>query len=513
MSLGARVGRAIFWGQAGRVGEAAVCFVFYLFLARALGPASYGLFALGTSLAGACVFLTLFGLGPETLGRFVPEIAADGRPNRVRRFLGVLLVIRGAAIFGVSALIFGLRGELAQRFHFPLLAESLALMLLVFAARSTLDLLTYFSAGMMELRRVAGAKLVASVAAPGLFLILWLRQARGVNAAWLAIAFGSLAGIIVLAAPHAFPVSAARAGVRESLPLRRILAFGLFAWATNFFLYILGDNMDVLLLGWLVPNRSAIGYYAVGAKIVFSLTGLLLGWVTLASVPSLTESWQRGGAGRLAAVVEGQWKLGVVCLIAPLFFLCRFAREIVAIFYSPAYAPSVPVIEILCVLLACGVVCGFSIQGGVLYVLDHERVACAAVGFAALFNLASEIVLVRRMGIAGAAWATGISFVIVAILCTVAGAFYIPFHFPGRFIGRVIAAAGIALAPTFWLHPGALPALAVSCALYGTLFLGSLAILKPLTGRDSAGLHRVNHWFGAWAERLFADVTPTVKEG
>jgi len=513
MSQGARMGRAIFWGQAGRVAEAVLYFLFYLFLARALGPASYGLFALGMGLAGVCVFLTLLGLGPETLGRFVPEIAAGGRRDRVRRLLGILLAVRGAAVLAASALVFAFRGKIAARFHFPLLAESLAFVLLLFAARSAFDLLTFFSAGLLELRRVAAAKLIASLTAPGLFLILWLRHAPSVNAAWLATAAGSLAGFCVLAAPLLVSDSAANARVREALPIGRILAFGLFAWATNFFLYVLGDNMDVLLLGWLVPDRAAIGYYAVGAKIVFSLTGLLLGWVTLVSVPSLMESWQSGGVARVAAAVEAQWKLGVLCLLAPLLLLLRYAREVVGIFFSPAYAPSVPIIQILCALMVCGVVCGFSIQGGVLYALDHERIACAALGFAALFNLATEIVLVRRMGIAGAAWATGLSFVLVAVLCTMAGAFYVPFHFPGQFIGRVAAAAGIGMAPTLWLHPASLAALIAGCSVYGAVFLGSLAVLKPLTGRDSAGLQRVNHWLGSWAERLFADVAPTVKEG
>ena len=511
MSLAARMGRAIFWGQAGRFAEASILFFFSLLLARVLGPASYGLYALGMSLAGVCGFLTLLGLGPETLGRFLPEIAADGQRQRANALLRALLGIRSAAIVFVACLVFIFRGAILARLHFPLVVASLAAVLLVFAARSILDLLTYFSSGLLELRRVALAKLAAAAIAPTLFLILLTLRRGGVNSAWLAFAGGSLAGIVILAFPFFFAHSIAC--VSAPLPLRRILVFGMFAWATNFFLYILGDNMDVLLLGWLVPDRAAIGCYAVGAKIVFSVTGLLLGWVTLVVVPALSEAWQRGGIARLAVVAEAQWKFGVLCLIAPLFVVFRFAREIITIFYSPAYASSVPVVQILAALTVCGVICGFSIQGGVLYVLDHERIACAAVGFAALFNLAGEIVLVPRMGIAGAAWATGLSFVLVAVLCTAASAFYVPFHFPGQFVGRVVAAAGIQLVPTFWLHPASVLTLGVSCALCGGVFFGCLAVLKPLSGEDSAGLHRVNRLLGAWTQKLFVNLRTTVKEG
>lgn len=512
MSLAARIGRAIFWGQAGRLAEAAASFLFYLFLARSLGPASYGLFALGMSLGGACVFLTLLGLGPETLGRFLPEIAKGNRRDRARRLLGTLLAVRGAAILAISATMFLLRRQLTERLHFSLVWWPLALLLSIVATRSIFDLLIYFSSGLLDLKRVAAAKLIASVSAPCLFVAFWIRHLSGVNAAWLATAGGFLAGILVLAMPF-LPADSPESVEGVALPLRRILAFGMFAWATNFFLYILGDNMDVLLLGWLVPDRASIGYYAVGAKIVFSVTGLLLGWVSLVSIASFSEAWQRGGITRLAGVAEAQWKLGVLCLLAPLLLIARYAREIVAIFYSPAYGPSVRVVEILCGLMACGVVCGFSIQGGILYVLDHERIACAAVAFAAFFNLVSEIFLVRRLGITGAAWATGLSFVLVAILCTAAGALYIPFHFPAKFICRVIAAATLGVTSTLWLHPASVAALGAACTLCGGVFLACLALFKPLTGGDSAELHRVNKRLGAWAEKLFADLSATVKEG
>ena len=492
MSYGARLGRAIFWGQAGRVAEAVVFFLFYLFLARALGPASYGLFALGMSLAGVCVFLTLLGLGPETLGRFVPEIAAGGRRDRARRLLGILFAIRSAAVLAASALVFVFRRTLAERFHFPLLSESLALVLLVFAARSAFDLLTYFSAGLLELRRVAAAKLIASLAAPGLFLILWLRHVPSVNAAWLAIAVGSLAGIVVLAVPLLISDSAASARVQEALPLGRILAFGLLAWATNFFLYVLGDNMDVLLLGWLVADRSAIGYYAVGAKIVFSLTGLLLGWASLVSVPSFFVSWQQGGVAHLARLVEAQWKFAVLCLVGPFVFLIRYAREVIAIFYAPAYSSSVAVVQILSGFTACAVVLGFSLGTSALYATSRERMACALIAAAAVFNVLAEIVLVRRMGVLGAAYATGMSFVLLAVLSAAASRLYIPWRFPAIFVAKVVGAAAIATVPTIWFRPSSFLALLVGSVVWSVAFLAALALFKPLDQADSAALVRVN---------------------
>jgi O-antigen/teichoic acid export membrane protein len=509
MSLAARAGRAIAWGQAGRLAEAGIYFFFYLLLARALGPADYGRFALGLSLAGACSFLALLGLGPETLGRFVPEIAASGGRRVLQRSLAALAGLRTAAIIIVSAALFGFREPLSARLHFPLARVALALLVAVFASRSILDLVTYFSAGLLELRRVALAKVAAAIATPAAFLALAVAGHSGVDAAWIATATGSIAGIVVLLVPFwrgSSSSSASASALPEArrISLRRILRFGLFAWATNFFLYVLGDNTDVLLLGWLVPDKAEVGRYAVAARIVFSITSLLLGWVTLTSVATMSEARQQGGAAQVAAVAEAQWKLGALCLLPPLFFLVRFAPQILGILYSPAYAPAAPVLQILAGLVAGGVVCGFSIQGGVLYALDRERVACAAVGSAALFNLASEIILVRRIGAAGAAWATGTSFALLAVLCAAASARYIPFRLPAAFLARVVAAAAIAAGSTLWLHPVSAASLAAAAGLFAAAFFCCLALLKPLRGSDSAGICQVNASIGAWAERLFA---------
>lgn len=291
MSLAARVGHAIFWGQAGRLAETVVFFLFSLVLARMLGPQSYGLYALGMSLAGLCCFIAFLGLGPETLGRFLPEVVAMGGRGRARELLGKLAAMRCAAILVLTLAILLFRTVISTKLHFPALFGPLLLVLLLFAARSLLDLLTYFTSGLLDLRRVAAAKLVASLVAPCLFLAFAAEGHAGVNAAWVAIAGSGLAGILVLAIP--FVTTPSFVAVDEMFPLNRILVFGMFAWATNFFVYVLGDNMDVLLLSWLLPDRAAVGQYALGAKIVFSLTGLLLGWASLVSVASFSES----GAG------------------------------------------------------------------------------------------------------------------------------------------------------------------------------------------------------------------------
>lgn len=501
MTLAGRIGRAILWGQAGRLMEAAILFFFSLLLARILGPASYGLYALGISLAGVCGFLSLLGLGPETLGRFLPEIAKNGQQHRTGQLLRSLFAIRAAAIVVVACVAFELRNLIAVRLHFSLFATSLAVVLVVFAARSVLDLFTCFSSGLLDLRRVAFAKLAAAAITPASFLLLFTFGRAGVNGAWLSIAAGSLVAIVILAFP--LPSTQAATTALEPLPLRRILAFGLFTWAANFFVYVLGDSTDVLLLGWLTPDHSAIGRYALAARIVFGSTSVLIGWASLVSVASLSEAYQRSGVGGIALAVEAQWKLGALSLIAPLFFLIRYAREIVTTLFSAQYASSSLIVQILSILVVCSALCGFSIHGGVLYAVGRERLACTVVGAAAIFNILYEIFLVSKIGATGAAWATGSSCVLLALLCTAASSCYVPLRVPVTFLLKIVTAATFGLVCTAWAAPVSRLALGGAAILYSLGFFACLALLKPLSATDSASLHRVNNMLGCYAERFF----------
>jgi O-antigen/teichoic acid export membrane protein len=500
MTLAARVGRAIFWGQAGRLAEAAAFFLFSLILARRLGPASYGTYALGVSFAAACAFLAFLGLGPETLGRFLPQASGDGRV--LRELLLRLVAVRGAAVAVIAVLAFALRGPLLAHLHLPAAPAALVLILLLFAARSFLDLLTYFSSGRLRLRRVALAKLLAALIPPLLFVAFAATHGAGVRTAWMAAVAGTLAGIVVLAVPprtdaghdssNPGGVTPRNSHIDRSLPLGPILRFGLFAWASNLFVYILGDNADVLLLGWLLPDRSAIGIYAVGAKIAFSLTTLLLGWSALTSVAAFSEAWQSGGGARIAALVEAQWKLSVLCLAGPLLLVIRYAREIVTLFYAPAYRAAAPVLQILAGLMICAVFAGLTLPTSALYATNHESLACGIVAVAAGTNVISEILLVRRFGILGAALATGGSFLLLALLSAAASRRYIAWRYPAVFVAKVTFSAIFALVPTLWLRAESLSALLASAAIWAAFFLAGLFVTKPLDNADPAALARVD---------------------
>lgn len=503
MNLVSRVGQAVLWSQGGRVVEALLFFVFSLVLARTLGPQSFGIYALGISVASLCVFATLLGIGPETLGKFLPEITANPRSAQATGLLRKLLALRLGAIAMGVLILFGFQEAIAREFHLPWFVEAVGLIVVVFATRSIYDLLTYFNSALLELRLVALAKSLVYPFALAIFYVGILRDWGTAQFALLALAGGYLLGVIILGAGFVAPAAARTAEAPpQAVPLRRILLFGLFAWLISFFLFVLSDGADVLLVGWLVKDPTAVGYYAVGSSLVFRAMGLLLGWVPLVSIPAFSSAYLEGGVAGLAAAAQAQWKFMAFSLTAPLLLLFRFSHELVTLFYSANYSPSGPVMQILCALMACSMLFGLSLQAGVLYVLNRERLACSIVAAAAIFNLVVGILLIKKFGINGAAWATGLSFVFLSILCAAASSFFVPMRFPWRFILKMVSAGLIAVVSTLWLNPGSLVTLGAACAVWGSVFLVCLAVAKPLNSADAASLRLISPRLGYLAERF-----------
>jgi O-antigen/teichoic acid export membrane protein len=229
-----------------------------------------------------------------------------------------------------------------------------------------------------------------------------------------------------------------------------------------------------------------------------------MAWVPLIATATVSQAYLESGREGVASMIEGQWKVSVLSLVGPLAFLSCFAGPVVRLLFSTGYAPSVPVVRILCLFMICSALCGFATHVGILYVLDHVRLAAAVFGGTAAFNVASEIWLVRKMGITGAAYATGLSYLLLALATALASSSFIPLRIPWRFNLKVVGATLIAAGSTLWLAPISPGRFAGASLLWVTVFVITLGILKPLDEADSRRLCQLDPRLGLLAGKAFA---------
>ena len=162
----------------------------------------------------------------------------------------------------------------------------------------------------------------------------------------------------------------------------------------------------MLVLG-LIGDAESVGVYQAAAKTATLVTFVLYAVNTVAA-PRFATLYAQGRTGELAALVRQAahaifWPtLGVVA------FLVAAGRPVLRLFgpaFDAAYAPLV--LLVLAQLVNAGV-------GSVAYLLNmtgRQRHTMWVVGCCAVANVALNAVLIPRLGLLGAALASGLSIV------------------------------------------------------------------------------------------------------
>lgn len=308
------------WMLAGTAAAALSQFLIVLVLARASGPTSVGLYALGLAIATPVSMLTALGL--RTVLVTDPHGLADfARYRRLR-------LVSAATAFAVTAAIGWLIGGPAS----PVIA-------LVGAAKA-IDSIADIHIGLFQragLMRLAGRALVVNAVATT-FLVLGMSMVTP-DAAVVAFgsALGSLVALLVYCLPHAENVAGGTppaewfferpslAGLAKiALPMG--LATSIAAIAVNVPRWIVASQLDLAALGVF----TAIGYVMVTATLVASAGAQTL-------LPMMSRMFQSGQSRRLigltmslSAVSLGVAAVGmVVCAVQGGYLL--------EVLYGPGY--------------------------------------------------------------------------------------------------------------------------------------------------------------------------------
>lgn len=185
---------------------------------------------------------------------------------------------------------------------------------------------------------------------------------------------------------------------------------GIPFWIINL-VNILGAQVDILLLSWLVVE-SEVGLYGAGLGVILALS-VLPTTFRLALFPVIARLFVADPAG-LRRLYRGSFKY-LFMIAAPVSVgLFLTADQVIHLIYGEAFADSTYVLRALCwsmLLLLPGDV------DSRLLLASHNQ--CRAAIHAALglaVNITLTLLLVPRVGIAGAAWARLASDLAVAAL-------------------------------------------------------------------------------------------------
>ena len=370
-------------------------------LARGLGPAAYGIYALAWRIAQLLVRLVTFGSVPA-LQRFVPEYESE--PDRRRRVVGLAYATTigfGAAIAaGVYVLAPWVNAVTAEE-------PAFVTVLRLFGGLVGLVGVVRIHASVFRAVGSARGEVVFSKVLYPAALLVGAVAALALSPSVVAVA-GAFVASCALVALAGFPTTAGVTGIRPALRGIPSEARRFYNHAGPVAMSSLGKvfqaRADILLVGWLLTTVAA-GVYNV-VLVLISVVWIPLLSFNMLLPPVASELYADGDVETLNAVYTAITRLIVTCVVPLIALQAVFGRELLAVFgptYVRGYAPLVVYLGGVFVGSAVGA------TGWLLMMTDHQYARMALDWLLAVLNVALTYAFVIEFGLVGAALGTALA--------------------------------------------------------------------------------------------------------
>lgn len=376
----------------------ALGFLQSVLLARYLLPEGRGQLAMAMFLPQVVAAFTPLGLQWSVIYRLKSE------PGAARSVVHTAWALLGALGLVGVALAFGLQLAFRQQLYggLPVLALAASSLLVVPRMADQLFRGVYRALDRIALLNLATASL-AALSLCSIALVLWLLRPSVLGLLLTLLVVEAVFTVAILSGiARRYPGPASLDGAQA----RALLSYGLRLYAYSVLLY-LGYRVDLGLVR-LWCSYQEVGYYVTAVAlgevlwnfpnaVSFVLFPKVVG--ADSSQDALTAAMCRG-----SVLVVGAGALGAAL----------FATPVIRLVYGPAFVPAAwPLLLLLPGILANTVqqVTGAYVSGRG----QPERVTWAAL-WGLVVNVAVNLVLIPRLGVAGAALASSVSYTVVAVI-------------------------------------------------------------------------------------------------
>lgn len=362
-------------------------------VARALGPAGRGQYAIAVAIAGTAVALAHASV--EQAQVYLTSIGTSLR--RLSANAVALSLVLGLAAVSVVAAASALVGYPSEN-----LAQDGVLLLALASVPATI--LTLYTNGLLVLKgRTDLLNYGGLLGGTTQCLLLFVLAATGRLTVLLVVVAWALAAVLPLAValPHLRP----RARDLHLATARQELGLGLRYHGGLASLYLL-LRVDVLLLAAFMDDR-AVGLYALAVGLI-ELTNVATDAVATAVVQRQTTVSMQDAALLTARVVGATAVLAVAATAG----LVLLGPVLVPLVYGAEFRDAVPALF----ALAPGVLALATSRsaGGYLIRLNRPWVVTGLAGSALLVNVLANLVLIPPLGIVGAGLASSLAYVLLA---------------------------------------------------------------------------------------------------
>jgi O-antigen/teichoic acid export membrane protein len=398
---------------AGRMFEYTIRFIFSIVVARVIGAEQYGLYTLGLTIVPIASMLALMGLQTGVVAFLAPAI----REKDDARIWGIVQVCTGiptllSVVFGVILFVFA-EPVAVLGFHEPRLVP----LLQIVSVSIPLDAIGFIAYQIIiSYKQPKFSVLANNVILPLAKLLL--------TVGFLALGLGVFGIVLAHVLASALGLALILYFVKSLLPMKRsigsakrntgqLLRYSLpvhLGWVLN----AVRGTLETLVLGF-VGLTTGVGIFAVASRLS-SLGTLFFLSIGNISTPMIAEFYSRGELGQLKKLYQTTTKW-VLMFNIPLFLtFVLFSKPLLAIFGGDFMNG-----EVALIVLAVGnlVYTGTGLGANILDMTNHTKFNSANSVFMVIVTIATDLLMIPRWGVIGAAAASSISTVIVNIVCLI----------------------------------------------------------------------------------------------
>lgn len=398
-----------FLGIAGKIAGPA----FLLVVTRLYGAEVFGVYVSAAALVEIAVALLTSGFRDAAV-RYVARYAEEDREKLYDALAnafgfslgGALVIVAGAQALGAPALqaTYAFGAELAPAVRvMALVLPLMAFERVVLAATQGLRIMRYdafIAGGLKPLTLLTAALLIHST----------LPTVEGLVIAWvLSQVLSGLAAIRIYGREFTWrPLGRALRRFRLN---RELLGFALpqnLNMTLNRFL----TGIDVLMLGALGASASSVGVYGAGSGVVRELRQIKLAF-SGALAPQISRLYAQGDLETLGRVYSSTARWTATLAVPALLLVAALHADLLRIFY-PDYDGSMAFM--LWLLPVPYFINGFGLAGNVVVMTGHSRLNLINSATIGVVNVGLNFVLIPRFGMAGAAAASALGALALALL-------------------------------------------------------------------------------------------------
>jgi O-antigen/teichoic acid export membrane protein len=397
----------------GTLFTAAAGYFFKIYVARVLGAAPLGIYALGMTLVGFFGLFNSLGL-PQTAVRFVAAYSATGQYERLHVFLRQALAVIAAANLVLAAIMLAAGPWLARTlYHSPALASYLP----YFAALLVLSGFTTFLGQVLAgYKDVARRTVITSFLGSPLSIILGvlLLAAGWALRGYILAQIGGGAIVVFLlfaAAWHLTPAAARQIPASAPPVESAVFWFSTAVFGVSVLEFLLAQA-DKIILGAFLDVRE-VGIYAVAASLV-AFVPVALQSVNQIFSPTIADLHARGEHALLGRMFQTltKWVIGLTLPLA--FVMIVYSKPLMRLFGSS--------FEAGWLVLALGTLgqlinAGVGSVGYLLLMSGNQRRLVRVQTTMAVFMVVATLAMVRPYGMVGVAVAAALTNAITNYLC------------------------------------------------------------------------------------------------